>query len=212
MITTSVITVMITQSSAMLPTFHIISLLSTIIIIIITAIIVLNTNYCHNHNRWQPATRETVINGRLSTITIIIILIVIIILALNQYNNKNNNYHRDHNSRPPHRQTVPRQQQDEELCDHRSRKVTCPGPDKTRFFTVFVNIVLYCHSYMTDVVVLILAPQIQIVPVESSHCRFVGFVFVYRLCLCHCVLSSSMSFHFVFVLLSSLLFLFPTCR
>ena len=122
---------------------------------------------------------------------------MIIILALNHYNNKNNNYHRDHNSQPPHRQTVPRQQQDEELCDHRSRKVTCPGPDKTRFFTVFVNIVLYCHSYMTDVVVLILAPQIQIVPVESSHCRFVGFVFVYRLCLCHCVLSSSMSFYFV---------------
>ena len=212
MITTSVITVMITQSSAMLPTFHIISLLSTIIIIIITAIIVLNTNYCHNHNRWQPATRETVINGQLSTITIIIILIVIIILALNHYNNKNNNYHRDHNSRPPHRQTVPRQQQDEELCDHRSRKVTCPGPDKTRFFTVFVNIVLYCHSYMTDVVVLILAPQIQIVPVESSHCRFVGFVFGFS------SLSVSLCFVFVYVflfchfLLLSLLFLFPTCR
>ena len=129
---------------------------------------------------------------------------MIIILALNHYNNKNNNYHRDHNSRPPHRQTVPRQQQDEELCDHRSRKVTCPSPDKTRFFTVFVNIVLYCHSYMTDVVVLILAPQIQIVPVESSHCRFVGFVFGFS------SLSVSLCFVFVYVFSFCLCFVVVT--
>ena len=113
-----------------------------------------------------------------------IILIVIIILNLNNYNS--NNYHRDHNSRPPHRQTAPPQQQDEELCDHRSRKVTYPDPDKTTFFHCFCHCCQHCfncHSYMTNVVVLFL--DLQIVPVESSHYRCVRFVFVFRLCLCH---------------------------
>ena len=124
---------------------------------------------------------------------------MIINLHLNNYNNNNYNYHRDHNCRPPHRQTAPPQQQDEELCDHRSRKVTCPNPDKTTFFHCFCHCCQHCfncHSYMTNVVVLFL--DLQIVPVESSHYRCVRFVFVFRLCLCHCVLSLSMSFFLVF--------------